>query len=75
MLLDFFNLFLFSLKSIGQMPSSTTTTIDWRRGPVVGGQICDICLSVNCREFVLLFQKFSLKFECLPFWAILLVKN
>jgi hypothetical protein len=46
-----------------------------RRGPVVGGQICDICLSVNRGEFVLFFKKFSLKFECLPFWAILLVKN
>jgi hypothetical protein len=56
------------LGSLG-LPSSA------RCGPVVGGQICDICLSVNRREFVLFFQTFSLKFECLPFWAILLVKN
>jgi hypothetical protein len=50
-------------------------TFGMRRGSFVGGQICDICLSFNRHEFVLFFQKFSLKFECLPVWAILLVKN
>jgi hypothetical protein len=54
---------------------TTESIVNVGRGPDVGGQICDICLSVTPCEFVIYFRKFSLKFECLPFWAILLDKN
>jgi hypothetical protein len=35
------------------LPSNT------RPGPAAGGQICDICLSVTCSKFLIIFRKFQ----------------